>query len=144
MRQLTALGFMCSGCKGNKANSQNISKLFEWSIKTAAQYEQSWTKSLRLKPNKWRLYTKFIRRYLVNISFQWMRSCLVVRASGGQCKRCNGAGFKFSIRRHNGIWGAADEAALKTVHEIFEEEKTKISLLIFLCFLFSGRVWQIF
>ncbi len=38
-----------------------------------------------------------------------MRSSLVVRASDCQCTSCNGPGFDPSIRRHSGIWGAADE-----------------------------------
>ncbi len=46
-----------------------------------------------------------------------MRSSLVVRASDCQCTKCccNGPGFDPSIRRHSGIWGAADEAVLNTV-----------------------------
>jgi len=53
-------------------------------------------------------------------SLLWMRSSLVVRASGCPCKLSNGPGFKSSIRWHSGIWGAADEAVLNTVHEIHE------------------------
>ncbi len=44
-----------------------------------------------------------------------MRSSLVVRASDCQCTSCNGPGFDPSIRRHSGIWGAADEAVLNNV-----------------------------
>jgi hypothetical protein len=44
-----------------------------------------------------------------------MRSSLVVRASNCQCTSCNGPGFDPSIRRHSGIWGAADEAVLNIV-----------------------------
>ncbi len=44
-----------------------------------------------------------------------MRSSLVVRASDCQCTSCNGPGFDPSIRRHSGIWGAADEAVLNKV-----------------------------
>ncbi len=46
-----------------------------------------------------------------------MRSSLVVRASASdcQCTSCNGTGFDPSIRRHSGIWGAADEAVLNIV-----------------------------
>ncbi len=44
-----------------------------------------------------------------------MRSSLVVRASDCQCTSCNGPGFDSSIRRHSGIWGAADEAVLNIV-----------------------------
>ncbi len=47
-----------------------------------------------------------------------MRSGLVVRASDFQCTSCNGPGFDPSIRRHSGIWGAADEAVLNTVWNI--------------------------
>ncbi len=46
-----------------------------------------------------------------------MRSSLVVRASDCQCTSCNGPGFNTSIRRHSGIWGAADEAVLNTVRK---------------------------
>ncbi len=58
-----------------------------------------------------------------------MRSSLVVRASDCQCTSCNGPGFDPSIRRHSGIWGAADEAVLKIVWKkyppknIFKKEK---------------------
>ncbi len=41
-----------------------------------------------------------------------MRSSLVVRASDCQCTSCNGPGVGPSIRRHSGIWGAADETVL--------------------------------
>ncbi len=44
-----------------------------------------------------------------------MRSSPVVRASDCQCTSCNGPGFDPSIRRHSGIWGAADEAVLNIV-----------------------------
>jgi hypothetical protein len=44
-----------------------------------------------------------------------MRSSLVVRASDCQCTSCNGPGFDPIIRRHSGIWGAADEAVLNIV-----------------------------
>ena len=47
-----------------------------------------------------------------------MRSSLVVRASDCQCTSCNGPGFDTSIRRHSGIWGAADEAVLNIVRTI--------------------------
>jgi hypothetical protein len=46
-----------------------------------------------------------------------MRSSLVVRASDCQCTSCNGPGFDPSIRRHSGIWGAADEAVLNIVRK---------------------------
>ncbi len=39
-----------------------------------------------------------------------MRYSLVVRTSDCQCTSCNGPGFDPSIRRHSGVWGAADEA----------------------------------
>ncbi len=48
-------------------------------------------------------------------SLMRMRSSLVVRASDCQCTSCNGPGFDLSIRRHSGIWGAADEAVLNIV-----------------------------
>jgi hypothetical protein len=43
-----------------------------------------------------------------------MRSSQVVRASDCQCTSCNSPGFDPSIRRHSGIWGAADETVLNT------------------------------
>jgi hypothetical protein len=43
-------------------------------------------------------------------SLTWIRSSLVVRAS--ECTSCNDPGFDPSIRRHRGIWGAADETVL--------------------------------
>ncbi len=46
-----------------------------------------------------------------------MRFSLVVRASDCQCTSCNGPGFDPSIRRHSGIWGAADEAVLNIVRK---------------------------
>ncbi len=46
-----------------------------------------------------------------------MRSSLVVRASDCQGTSCNGPRFDPSIRRHSGIFGAADEAALNTVRK---------------------------
>ncbi len=52
--------------------------------------------------------------YTVNLGLR-MRSNLVVRASDCQCTSCNGPGFDPSIRRHSGIWGAADEAVLNIV-----------------------------
>ncbi len=44
-----------------------------------------------------------------------MRSSLVVGGSDCQCTSCNGPGFDPSIRRHGGIWGAADEAVLNII-----------------------------
>jgi hypothetical protein len=53
-----------------------------------------------------------------------MRSSLVVRASDCQCTSCNGpAGFDPSIRRHRGIWGAADEAVLNRVRKNRRKKK---------------------
>ncbi len=68
-----------------------------------------------------------------------MRSSLVVRASDCQCTGCNGPGFDPSIRRHSGIWGAADEAVLNNVRtkrkkspkKIFKKKK-KLSCQFFL------------
>ncbi len=51
------------------------------------------------------------------VSSHRMRSSLVVRASDCQCTSCNGPGFDPSIRRHSGIWGAADEAVLNIVRK---------------------------
>ncbi len=41
----------------------------------------------------------------------------MVRASDCHCTRFNGPGFDASIRRHSGIWGAADEAVLNIVRK---------------------------
>ncbi len=53
-----------------------------------------------------------------------MRSSLVVRASDCQCTSCNGPGFDPSIRRHSGIWGAADEAVLNIVRTKKKRKKS--------------------
>jgi hypothetical protein len=47
---------------------------------------------------------------IIYVFIMRMRSSLVVRAYDCQCTRCNGPGFDPSIRRHSGIWGAADKA----------------------------------
>ncbi len=52
-----------------------------------------------------------------------MRSSLVVRASDCQCTSSNGPRFDPSIRRHSGIWGAADEAVLDTVRKKKKKKK---------------------
>ncbi len=51
-----------------------------------------------------------------------MRSSLMVRATDWHCNCCNGPGFDRSIRRNSGIWGAADEAVLNKVHQVFNKE----------------------
>jgi hypothetical protein len=60
----------------------------------------------------WSIYMVLL--FLIGIK-NVMRSSLVVRASDCQCTSCNGPGFDPSIRRHSGIWGAADEAVLNIV-----------------------------
>ncbi len=63
-----------------------------------------------------------------------MRSSLLVRASDCQCTSCNGPGFDPSIRRHSGIWGAADEAVLNIVRkkiEIMKPQKLAINICWF-------------
>ncbi len=55
----------------------------------------------------------FIRR--MRSSLERMRSSLLVRTSDCHCNSCNGPGFVPSIRRHSGIWGAADEAVLNII-----------------------------
>ncbi len=52
-----------------------------------------------------------------NILMLRMRSSLVVRASDCQCTSCKSPEFYPSIRRHSGIWGAADEAVLNIVRK---------------------------
>ncbi len=65
----------------------------------------------------------FLVRHLVLEAFlcfsfkKKMWSSLVVRASDCQCTSCNGPGFDPRIRRHSGIWGAADEAVLNIVRK---------------------------
>ncbi len=65
---------------------------------------------------------------LIFFKVQWMRSTLVDRASDCQYRSCNSRGFDPSIRRHSGIWRAADEAVLDKVHR---KKSIKIPLLIF-------------
>ncbi len=68
--------------------------------------------SLHKKSRSWdgaTLLTSYKNQVIV------MRSSLVVRASDCQYTSCNGPGFDLSIRRHSGIWGAADEAVLNIV-----------------------------
>jgi hypothetical protein len=60
-------------------------------------------------------YSYYTYARMLNIRNSRMRSSLVVRASDCQCTSCNGPGFYPSIRRHSGIWGAADEAVLNIV-----------------------------
>jgi hypothetical protein len=92
---------------------------------------------------------EWMRSSLVSMKsgLEWMRSSLVVRVSDYQCRSLNSPGFDPSILRHSGIWGAADEAVLNTVHR----EKNKKNLLIIrstISFLSSfaregvlGQVW---
>ncbi len=58
-----------------------------------------------------------------------MRYSLVVKASDCQCTSCNGPGFDPSIRRHSGIWGAADEAVLNTVRKKIPPPKKKLVII---------------
>jgi hypothetical protein len=50
-----------------------------------------------------------------------MRLSRVVRASESQCSSRNCPGFDPSILRHSGIWRAADETVLNTVHKKTQE-----------------------
>jgi hypothetical protein len=77
-----------------------------------------------------------IRSSLVRMrsSLMRIRSSLVVRVSDCQCTSCNGPGFDPSIRRHSGIWGAADEAVL----DIVRNHSTAIKPLVYyyiLCYI---------
>jgi hypothetical protein len=71
-----------------------------------------------------------------------MRSSLVVRASDCQCTSCNGPGFDPRIRRHSGIWRAADEAVLNGVwkkekkipQKIFRKKNFHYFFLLFYVF----------
>jgi hypothetical protein len=61
-------------------------------------------------------------------SLLWMRSSLGVRASDWKCRSRNSPGFDPSILQHSGIWGAADEAVLNTVHRK-KSQKIPLSIL---------------
>ncbi len=67
---------------------------------------------LRMRSSLLRMRSSLLR---MRSSLLRMRSSLVVRASDCQCTSCNCPGFDPSIRRHSGIWGAADEAVLNIV-----------------------------
>jgi hypothetical protein len=70
-----------------------------------------------------RVWMKFCRGWIrfsrvwMRFSQSWMRFSRVVRASDSQCRSRNCTGFDPSILRHSGIWGAADETVLNTVHK---------------------------
>ncbi len=66
-----------------------------------------------------------------NKEVERMRSSLMVRASDCQCTSCNGPGFDPSIRRHSGIWRAADEAVLNIVRKKKKKSPQKIKKLKF-------------
>ncbi len=56
----------------------------------------------------------------------------MIRVSYCQCTSCNGPGFDPSIRRHSGIWGAADEAVLYKVRKqlfLFSIQKIILQLI---------------
>ncbi len=85
--------------------------------------KQIFPENVGLSPN-FHIYVSVSDWYIPRIGLpillqknMWMRSSLVVRASDCQCTSCNGPGFDPSIRRHSGIWGAADEAVLNTVQK---------------------------
>ncbi len=67
---------------------------------------------VRMRSSQVRMRSSLVR---MRSSLVRMRSSLVVRASDCQCTSCNGPGFDPSIRRHSGIWGAADETVLNNV-----------------------------
>ncbi len=66
------------------------------------------------------------QKMMMRSSLVRMRSILVVRASDCQCTSCYGPGFDPSIRRHSGIWGAADEAVLNIVRTKRKKSPKKI------------------
>ncbi len=73
------------------------------------------------------LYIVLYAQHAVTSRFtDMMRSSLAVRASGCQCTSCNGPGFDPSIRRHSGIWGAADETVLNKVWKKWKKSPQKI------------------
>ncbi len=86
---------------------------------------------IRMRPSLVRMRSSLVR----------MRSSLVVRASDCQCTSCNGPGFDPSIRRHSGIWGAADEAVLNIVRKKREKIPQKIFFLKEYC---SSPLFHIF
>ncbi len=71
---------------------------------------------VRMRSSLVRMRSSLVR---IRSSLVRIRSSLVVRASDCQCTSCNGHGFDPSIRRHSGIWGAADEAVLNIVGKKF-------------------------
>jgi hypothetical protein len=71
----------------------------------------------RIRPTpKMRMRSSLVR---MRSSLVADESSLVVRASDCQCTSCNGPRFDPSIRRHRGIWGAADETVLNIVRNFF-------------------------
>ncbi len=50
-------------------------------------------------------------------SIMWIRFSRVVRASDSQCRSRNCPGFDPSVLWHSGVWGAAHETVLNTVHK---------------------------
>ncbi len=86
-------------------------------------------------PSRCQQKTNFLTQFFLLITFwsyiyiifqRWMRSSLVFRASDCQCTSCNGPGFDPSIRRHSGIWGAADKAVLNIVRKKKKKSPQKI------------------
>ncbi len=73
-----------------------------WSISYGSQEPQQ-VIQLEIKHLKWASCRK------------WLRSNRVVRSSYCQCRCRSSLLFDPSILRHNGIWGAADEAVLNKV-----------------------------
>ncbi len=70
-----------------------------------------------------------------------MKSSRMVRASDCQCWSRNSPGFDPSILRHSGIWGAADDAVLNTVHR---EKNKKSPCLRFFADYFWSYIYIIF
>ncbi len=79
-------------------------------------YSHDLSANILLQENMWS--DPGIYNFRMRSSLFRNRFSLVVRASDCQCTSRNGPGFDPSIRRHSGIWGAADEAVSNIVKKI--------------------------
>ncbi len=76
-------------------------------VRMRSSLVRMWSSLVRMRSSLVRMRSSLVR----------MRSSLVASASDWQCTCCNGPGFNPSIRRHSGIWWAADEAVLNIVRK---------------------------
>ncbi len=56
-------------------------------------------------------------KWVGGVQIRWLVKGLALCLLCGQCRSRNCPGFDPSILRHSGIWGAADETVLNTVHK---------------------------